>query len=378
MVFAPASSGGVAEHTFYQAAALKKAGAEVLCLVPPSFLSGRRTDFETIPCLPEPVAGTSGLRKKIRMAWRIVWSRYVLAWMIVKHRPNLILLDSYVEYMAPLWVDPHIVLSRIFGFHYAANLHDPVRSYAVGPVWWHRLSVWLSYQFLDVVFVHRELESAELVPDRVRVIVTPHGLYDVDLSCHERETIRKEWGVKPGQKVFLSFGYIRDGKNLDLVIRALAHVPDAFLVVAGSVASTKDRPLTFYRSVADETEVADRCSFFEGFVSDQETGRYFSGTDFVLLTYSASFHSQSGVLNQAAKTHRPVLASASISPMIESVQRYSLGIAVEPDSSEAIAEGMNRLMSGVVCPMWNEYEDCASWDENARRVLRAARLEDKE
>lgn len=376
LIFSSSSSGGIAEHTYYQAKALERAGAKVTCLVSPSFLGGRKTNIETIPCLPDPVEGSAGLGKKFRMAWRIIWSRYVLAWMIVKHRPDLILLDSYVEYMAPLWVDPHIVLSRIFGFLYAANLHDPVRSYAVGPVWWHRLSVWLSYQFLDVVFVHRELESAELVPDRVRVIVTPHGLYDVDLSCHERETIRKEWGVKPGQKVFLSFGYIRDGKNLDLAIKALAEVPEAVLVVAGSVASTKDRPFSFYRGLADEVGVTDRCRFFEGFVSDEEMGRYFSGTDFMLLTYSSSFHSQSGVLNVAVNARKPVLASASPSPMMEAVTNYQLGVSVEPDDKDAIVYGIRKLLREHSTPLWDDYESSASWDENARRVLELLKFKD--
>jgi glycosyltransferase involved in cell wall biosynthesis len=352
---------------------MHEAGAEILLLCSPSFLMGKSTPFPKCICLPDPVEGPGGLFKKIRMVWRIVLSRYILAWIALVNLPDLILLDSYVEYMAPLWVDPHIVLSRIFGFRYAANLHDPIRNYAVGPLWWHRLSVWLAYQFLDVVFVHRELPERGIVPQRVQVVVTPHGLYDVNLDVHDRDSIRSDWGVLPGQKVFLSFGYIRDGKNLDLVIRALPRVPEVFLVVAGSVASSRDKPVIFYRNLAEELGVSERCLIFEGYLRDDETGRYFSGADFVLLTYSSSFHSQSGVLNQAAKTRRPVLASASSSPMIESVVSHSLGITVEPDSVEAIVDGMKKLMRGDIQPRWDDYEAGASWKENARRVLLQAR-----
>jgi len=108
-------------------------------------------------------------------------------------------------------------------------------------------------------------------------------------------------GIKPEQKVFLSFGYVRDGKKLDLAIRALKDVPEAVLVVAGSVASTKDKAFKYYKELANEVGVTDRCRFFEGFISDGEMGKYFSAADFMLLSYSASFHSQSGVLNVAAK-----------------------------------------------------------------------------
>jgi glycosyltransferase involved in cell wall biosynthesis len=374
LIFSPSASGGIAEHTFYQARALEKAGAKVVCLVPPSFSGGRNTDFETIPCLPDPVEGASGLMKKLRMAWGIISSQYVLAWQIIKHRPDLVLLDSYLEYLAPLWVDPHIILSRIFGVRYVANLHDPVRSYAIGPKWWHKLSVWLAYQPLNFVLVHHELPERSVVPKLVKVVVAPHGLYDVNLGDYDSKQVREGWGIQPGQKVFLSFGYVRDGKNLDLAIKALAEVPEVVLVVAGSVASTNDRPFSFYRGLADEVGVTERCRFFEGFVSEEEMGRYFAGIDFMLLTYSASFHSQSGVLNVAAKAHKPVLASASPSPMIEAVTRFGLGVAVKPDSVEAIVDGMKKLCEGEMSPDWEGYEASASWDLNARRVLEAAGL----
>ncbi len=372
LIYSPSTAGGLAEHTYYQARALEKAGVKVICLIPPSFLAGRKTDFETVVCLPNPVEGPSGLMKKLRMAWRIISSRYVLAWQIIKQRPDLVLLDSYVEYLAPLWIDPHILLSRIFGVCYAANLHDPVRSYVIGPLWWHRLSVWLAYQPLDFVLVHHELSDRSIIPKRVRVVVAPHGIYEVDLGNHDPQQVRNEWEVQSGKKVFLSFGYVRDGKNLDLAIRALKEVPEAFLVVAGSVASSKDKSFDDYRNLATESGVAERCRFIEGFVSDQEIGRYFAGADFILLSYSSNFHSQSGVLNIAAHARKPILASASPSPMIEVVTKYRLGVAVVPDSSETIVGGMRQLMYEAITPDWKAYESAASWDLNAKSVLDAA------
>jgi glycosyltransferase involved in cell wall biosynthesis len=370
LIFSPSSSGGVAEHTYYQARALEKAGAKVICLVSPSFLAGRKTDFQKITCLPDPVEGSSGIVKKLRMAWVIVSSQYVLAWQIIRHRPDLVLLDTFLEYLSPFWVDPHILLSRFFGFSYAANLHDPVRNYAIGPMWWHRLSVWLAYQPLDFVLVHHELPDRSVVPERIKVIVAPHGLYDVNLGDYDSQQVREGWGIQSGQKVFLSFGYVRDGKNLDLAIRALGEVPEAVLVVAGTVASTKDKNFEFYRRLASDLGVADRCRFFEGFVSDEEMGRYFVGTDYMLLTYSASFHSQSGVLNVAAKARKQILASASPSPMIDAVKRFSMGVAVEPDSLKVISEGMKNLIISHKNPDWDDYEEAASWDKNAQIILK--------
>jgi hypothetical protein len=128
--------------------------------------------------------------------------------------------------------------------------------------------------------------------------------------------------------------------------------------------------------LADEIGVTDRCLFFEGFVSDEEMGRFFSGTDFILLTYSASFHSQSGVLNVAAKARKLILASASPSPMMHAVSKYQLGITVEPDSMDAIVSGMRRLLEESFSPRWDDYEAIASWHENARGILEALKSQD--
>ena len=78
LIFSPSISGGIAEHTFYQAKALEKEGAKVTCLVSSSFLSGRKTDFEKVVCLPDPVEEPSGILRKFRMAWSLWLPRMVL------------------------------------------------------------------------------------------------------------------------------------------------------------------------------------------------------------------------------------------------------------------------------------------------------------
>jgi glycosyltransferase involved in cell wall biosynthesis len=376
LFFSPSSIGGVAEHTFYQARALKRAGARVLCLMPPAFLNGRETEFDKVDCLMSPVPpGGPGIVRRMKLAWRITANYWILAWQTIKRRPNLVLLDAYVEYLSPFWVWPHWTLAKLFGVKYAANLHDPVRNYAVGPEWWHRLSVRLAYLPLGFVIVHDELAESAAVPRSVRVVKAPHGLYEISESVTDVAAIRREWGVGDGQKVFLAFGFVRDGKNLDLAIQALKSVPEAFLVVAGSVASSKDKTFTFYRELAANLGVEERCRFFEGFVEDGDLPKYFGVADFVLLTYASSFHSQSGVLNLAARARKPVLASASTSALVEAVNRFALGVTVEPDSLDAVVKGMRQLLASPPSANWDDYETAASWAINARSICDAAELQ---
>lgn len=373
LIFSPATGGGVAEYTFYQVNALRHAGANVVCLVAPGFLAGRPTEFEKIICLPAPIStGSPGLLRKIKTAWQVIHCRIGLVLQIFKHKPDLVLLDSYLEYLSPLWVWPHWLLSWLGLVKYAANLHDPVRNYIVGPKWWHRLSVRLAYQPLNFVLVHDSLPAPSPVPRGIKVVEVPHGLYEISGPAPVPAQARHEWGVPQGQRVFLSFGFVRDGKNLDLAIRALAHVKDVVLVVAGSVASAKDKDFSFYRRLAREMGVSDRCRFFEGFVADHDLAKYFAGADFVLLTYASSFHSQSGVLNLAARARKPVLASAAPGPLTQSVAAFSLGAVVPPDSVEAIASGMHQLLLQPPQPRWDDYENTFAWAVNARGVMQAA------
>ena len=220
------------------------------------------------------------------------------------------LLDSFVEYLSPLWVWPHWFLTRFCGIRYAANLHDPVRNYQLGPRWWHRLSVRLAYLPLDFVLVHDALPEPSPIPPSVRAVQVPVGVYEVRRGSGSREEWRMRHGVNPTQEMFLAFGHVRDGKNLNLVIEALAGQPDAVFVMAGSVQSAADRGFSHYKNVAASAGVEDRCRFIEGFVPDEEVAALFDAADFIVLTYSSQFLSQSGVLNVAAPCHKPVLASS--------------------------------------------------------------------
>jgi len=144
--------------------------------------------------------------------------------------------------------------------------------------------------------------------------------------------------------------------------------------VMGQAQSKKDKPLEFYRNLAAELGVQDRVKFFDGFVPDEKLASYFAAADVVVLTYDASFHSQSGVLNVAARARRLVLASAGESPLKDCVQKFRLGVFVEPDDLRALTNGMKvvasvewRVMGGG--PDWEGYEAFGSWDVNVAKIL---------
>ena len=175
--------------------------------------------------------------------------------------------------------------------------------------------------------------------------------------------------------VFLAFGQIRDGKNLDLFLRAMTQLPENVkLLVAGKGDSGSFRPPEFYQKLAEELGVADRCRWDIRLIPDYEVGDFFAASDAVLVTYSAKFHSASGVLNTAVSARKPALVSSGSGPLKTVVNKYRLGIFVEPDNLEEIIRGASELASRnhlhfTPASDWDRYELENSWLENAGNVI---------
>jgi glycosyltransferase involved in cell wall biosynthesis len=191
----------------------------------------------------------------------------------------------------------------------------------------------------------------------------------------------------PPDVVFLAFGQIRDGKNLDLFLRAMTRLPENVkLLVAGKGDSGSSRPAAYYQKLAEELGVGDRCRWDIRRIPDEEAGDIFSACDVVLLTYSANVRSASGVLNAAVSARKPVLASSGGGPLKTVVEKYHLGVFVEPDDAEEVLRGASKLVPNSATdepatrhsllatppPAWDRYECENSWEENARRVSHAA------
>ena len=175
----------------------------------------------------------------------------------------------------------------------------------------------------------------------------------------------------------LAFGQIRDGKNLDLFLRAMTHLPDNVkLLVAGKGDSGSSRPAEYYQKLAQELGVGDRCRWDIRRIPEDEVGDIFAASDVVLVTYSAKFRSASGVLNAAVSARKPVLASSGQGPLKTVVEKYHLGVFVEPDDFEKILRAASDLatrdqLHATPAPAWDRYENENSWEENAKKVCHA-------
>ncbi len=254
-------------------------------------------------------------------------------------------------------------------------VHDVLRQKAILNRMWEDRQLKAFYRFADALFVHSGYQASELIdfagisPSRIHEV--PHGPYPHGAPSADRETLRRRLGLAPDRQVALFFGQIRDEKNLGGFIRAMALTrADYHLLVAGAV-SARHRGTDHYQQIARQVGVADRITFLDRFIPDEEVPDLFTAADWVTLPYSNAFTSQSGVLNVAAHYERPVLVSSS--PVLhETVQRCNIGVACAGDSVPALAEGIERITQQVRRKhvfTFEEYRKAYSWEENARRTL---------
>jgi glycosyltransferase involved in cell wall biosynthesis len=365
LYFCPLSLGGIADYGHEQAKALAATGWDVTMLCPsdyPHSADGYRQLRLLAPLHPRT---SRRLVSRIRLTRRILDDAKLLDRLITGQNFEKVLFANYSEYLAPLWAWRFRRHARR-GVTFAAVVHDPVRDYIVGPRWWHRRSIAAAFSFLRTAFLHSDiqLDTGTPMPD-LRTPVIPHGPFPFPPPSISRDTLRESLGIPESATLFLSFGHLRDGKNLDLVLQALREIPEAWLLVSGTEANSGQRPSQSYQELAEQLGVAARCRWMIGYQSKEAASNVFHASDVVILTYSAAFRSASGVLNVAAWFRKPVLASAGASALLSLVQKYNLGVAIAPDDASLIAGAMMVFCRELTNPDWPAYLADNAWMANA-------------
>ena len=377
LYFSPASYGGIADYAHEQANALVDAGAEVILLTTPRYPTGRGEKYDILPILRELKPDTPVNNKVLKITrYTIITLTNIqtLVRVIRQQQIRYVLFGSYSEYIAPLWAGRLRYLAHK-GVVFGAVVHDPVRNFVLGPRWWHSWSIASGYSFLREAFVHEtvSLDTVCSMP-QLRTSVVPFGPYHFPEPTQSPAEMRSNLNLPNNSKFMLAFGHIRAGKNLDLVVKAMAQVPEIYLVVAGKEMSSSHFLVNSYQNLADEIGVSDRIRWQVRFIPDIEAANLLNAADVVVLTYSKSFRSASSVLHSAAHYQTPCIASGGQGNLSSVVRRYNLGIWVESDCLDALVSGLKLWLKHSPNPDWAAYRSENSWAKNAEVILKALEL----
>ncbi len=208
--------------------------------------------------------------------------------------------------------------------------------------------------------------------DKKRIRLCPHPLYDNFGQAVGREEARRHLGLSGVEKMALFFGFIRDYKGLDLLLKAFAiedlkQLP-VHLVVAGEFYT---RPAPYHRLVQLHG-IGERMIWRTDFIPDDQVRYYFSATDLVVQPYKQA--TQSGVTQVAYHFERPMVVT-DVGGLPEMVPHGKAGYVVPP-SPEAIAAAMadyfvNNREKNMVGTLKKEKKRF-SWDRLVNSLLDVA------
>lgn len=186
----------------------------------------------------------------------------------------------------------------------------------------------------DEVFELRRLGA-----DRGRISVVPCG---VDLSLFRPDgTAESRDCARPR---IVSIGRLVERKGVGNVVKALAAVPGAELVIAGGPVATEldaDPEVRRLRAVAREADVEDRVTFV-GRLGREQVPALLRSAD---VAVSVPWYEPFGIVPvEAMACGVPVIASA-VGGMIDTVVDGVTGVHVPPRDTDALAGALDHLLA---------------------------------
>jgi len=149
-------------------------------------------------------------------------------------------------------------------------------------------------------------------------------------------------GFNKDSIVLLFFGYVRKYKGLDILIEAfpriLSEIPEARLLIVGEF---YDKPDTYLDQIK-KLGIEDKVKVVNEFVPNEEVAKYYEVSDVVILPYRSA--TQSGILNVAYGFNKPVIVT-DVGGLAEFVDEGKTGFVIEPDSPNAIVEGVKNFIT---------------------------------
>jgi len=171
---------------------------------------------------------------------------------------------------------------------------------------------------------------------KLPVKLSPHPLFDNFGEIIEREKALQMLGLDPQFRYVLFFGFIRDYKGLDLLLKAFANPLvqnlNIKLIVAGEFYSDS-KP---YLNLIEQLNLTDTVILKTDFIADNEVNKYFSCADIVAQPYKNA--TQSGVTQIGYHFNKSMLVT-NVGGLPEIIAHNIIGYVVNPNENE-IAESL--------------------------------------
>ncbi len=253
-------------------------------------------------------------------------------------RPDVLILQWWVPFFAPMWAVLARVARRV-GIRVLFICHN-VLPHEQRPwdVWLTRETLGLGDGFI-VQSQDEKMRLLSLLPGR-RVKVSPHPIYDMfaDRAIAQDEA-RRQLRLPQNSPVLLFFGFVREYKGLRYLLEAMPAIRTEFadvrLLVVGEFWQDKQT----YLDQIERLDIARNVVVVDRYVPNEEVPVYFAAADVAVLPYTDV--TQSGVVQLAFGSGVPVITTR-IGGLPEAVEDGKTGLLVEPANSQVLAQAIER------------------------------------
>ena len=169
------------------------------------------------------------------------------------------------------------------------------------------------------------------------VSLSPHPLYDNFGEAIPKSEARKILNLPADKTILLFFGFIRDYKGLDLLMKAYAKAKndDLLLVVAGEFYNNGAQ----YSELEHELNLEGKIVWHTDFIPDEKVRFYFSAADLIVQPYKSA--TQSGVTQIAYHFEKPMLVT-NVGGLAEIVPDGKVGYVCEVNE-DSVADALCRF-----------------------------------
>jgi glycosyltransferase involved in cell wall biosynthesis len=181
-----------------------------------------------------------------------------------------------------------------------------------------------------------DFSKIEIIPEGNSILNEKPGFTQYDA--------KKALGLSPGDKGILFFGYIREHKGLEYLIRAFNQVvetlPETKLIIAGNPINGFSR----YRELIDSLGLKEDIITDLRYIPCEEVSKYFKASDIVALPYLRTVHSP--VIPMAYAFGKPVVTTLK---QVGIVDDGKSGLLVPAANDEKLADAIITALSDKRC-----------------------------
>jgi len=350
--------GGLAAYNERLAKAFQQAGYDTVIytfsLQYPSFLFPGKTQYSS-----DPPSADLTINVSINSINPFNWLRYGKR--IKRLNPDLVIIKYWTPFMAPcLGTMARIIrknkVSRII------SIIDNIIPHEKHPGDRLLSNYWVKSVDGFIAMSKSVLADLNTFDHKKPKMYSPHPLYDNFGESVTKSEAKHRLNLNPDTAYMLFFGFIRDYKGLDLLIKAFADERILKLNIKLIVAGEFYTDATPYFKLISDLKLNDRIIMDNNFIPDTNVVNYFCASDLVVQPYKHA--TQSGVTQIAYHFNKPMITT-NVGGLSEMVPDGVVGYVTEPDVqqvADAIYKFYNEKKESEFSTNMNTEKQKFSWN----------------